>query len=113
MTWIIFLIETRHYHELNKIGITSFGSTIYEIHIFESIYKSVKRIKQPENGKPNPTAGLARKNTAAREAGAGVAQNSTRPRSGSRLSTVTDARVPHDRETDRGGRKDGGVARRQ
>ena len=41
---------------------------------FEYIHKSVKRIKQPENGKPNPTAGPARKNTADHEARAGAAQ---------------------------------------
>ena len=42
---------------------------------FLNIYTNLsKRIKQPENGKPNPTAGPARKNTADRKARAGVAQ---------------------------------------
>ena len=73
----------------------------------------MKRIKQPENGKPNPTTGPAQKNTVAHEARAGADQNSAQPRSGSCLSSATDARVPRDREIDKGGRKDGGVARRR
>jgi len=39
---IIFLLNTRHDQELNKIGTITFGSTKLELHIFESIPKTVK-----------------------------------------------------------------------
>jgi hypothetical protein len=43
MAYIIFLIKTRHYQKLKKIGTTAFGSTNQEIYIFESIPKSMKK----------------------------------------------------------------------
>jgi hypothetical protein len=52
MAHIIFLIKTRHYQELNKIGTTVFGSTNQEIYIFESIHKSVKKNKRNKIQKP-------------------------------------------------------------
>ena len=39
---MIFLLNTRHDQELNKIGTITFGSTKLELHIFESIHKTVK-----------------------------------------------------------------------
>ena len=105
MTWIIFLIETRHYHELNKIGITSFGSTIYEIHIFESIYKSVKRIKTKNEfesystswASPNRSDGPQ---TRASDASAAQTRRSLGP--APTFGSVTDVRDLRHRVTDRG-----------
>ena len=116
MAWIIFLIETRHYHELNKIGITSFGSTIYEIHIFESIYKSVKRIKTKNEFESYSTSWAGPNRSGGpqtRASDASAAQTRRSPGPAPALGTTTDVRDPRNRETDRGGEGDGGVARRR
>ena len=72
---IIFLLNTRHDQELNKIGTITFGSTKLELHIFESIHKSCEKqlnktkkenltllLGQPE-GHGGPQLTLARPNT--------------------------------------------------
>ena len=81
---IIFLLNTRPYQELNKIGTITFGSTKLELHIFESIHKSwEKQLNKTKKGKPNSTAGPARQirrpaNTHWRVPKCGSAQASSR-----------------------------------
>ena len=59
---IIFLLNTRTYQELNKIGTITFGSTKLELHIFESIHKSCeKQLNKTKKRKPNSTAGPTRR----------------------------------------------------
>jgi hypothetical protein len=49
MAYIIFLIKTRHYQKLNKIGTTIFGCTNQDIYIFESLHNYVKKNKRNQN----------------------------------------------------------------
>ena len=39
---IIFLLNTRHDQELNKIGTIAFGPTKLELHIFEIVHQTMK-----------------------------------------------------------------------
>ena len=55
---IIFLLNTRHYQELNKIGTITFGSTKLDLHIFESCTQICEtQNKQNQKGKPNQLLG--------------------------------------------------------
>ena len=49
---IIFLLNTRHYQELNKIGTITFGSTKLDLHIFESCTQICEK-QNKQNKKEN------------------------------------------------------------
>ena len=65
---LIFLLNTRHDQEHNKIGSTQFGSTKLELHIFESCTQFCeKQNKQNQKQEINFATGPARTDPAARE----------------------------------------------
>ena len=82
-------------------------------YIFLNMYINLWNNKTKQNRKTkSTTGGPARRNGGPRSRhrhGPETARPSQAPAS----AAATDARVPHDRETDRGGRKDDGVARRR
>ena len=49
---LIFLLNTRHYQELNKIGTITFGSTKLDLHIFESCTQICEK-QNKQNKKEN------------------------------------------------------------
>ena len=101
---IIFLLNTRHYQELNKIGTITFGSTKLDLHIFESCTQICEK-QNKQNKKENLTSYWASPN---RSGGPRLARvhspETAQPRSGSLSATATDNRDPRvsDRKTEHG-----------